>query len=148
MKALTVCEPYAWMLIHGPKRIENRSWPTNYRGPLLIHSGLSKKWLKEFHAMRFKLPRKERVLEHVPPLPPDKGYRFGHILGIVDLIDCVPVKDVKGQPFAWGPWCWITANPRPFTPAVEYRGAMGLFNVDEGVLPCPPLMSSQQPTSD
>ena len=47
MKALTVLQPWAWALIHGPKRIENRSWATYYRGPLVIHAGKSKKWLDE-----------------------------------------------------------------------------------------------------
>ena len=36
MKALTVWEPWASLMACGRKNIETRSWPTNYRGPLLI----------------------------------------------------------------------------------------------------------------
>lgn len=38
MKALTVTEPWATLIAIGAKRIETRSWPTEYRGPVAIHS--------------------------------------------------------------------------------------------------------------
>ena len=41
MKALTVLQPYAWAIVTGLKKIENRTWPTSHRGELLIHAGLS-----------------------------------------------------------------------------------------------------------
>src|SRR5262245_22363982 len=40
MKALTVKQPYASLIIRGYKRCETRSWHTNYRGPLAIHAAL------------------------------------------------------------------------------------------------------------
>ncbi len=133
LQALTVCEPYAWMLIHGPKSIENRKWSTNYRGPLVIHSGLNKSWLKEYHRRRFSLPRSERCFELEPPLPKDTAYHFGCIIGIVDVVDCVKHEKVRGKPFAWGPYCWIMENPRPVKP-VYVKGAMGLFNLDPSIV--------------
>jgi hypothetical protein len=39
MKALTVLQPWAQLLILGAKRYETRSWKTKHRGPLLIHAG-------------------------------------------------------------------------------------------------------------
>ena len=39
MKALTVLQPWASAIAIGNKRIEHRSWPTQYRGKLLICSG-------------------------------------------------------------------------------------------------------------
>lgn len=45
MKALTICQPYAELIARGDKPIENRTWPTHYRGPLLIHAGKSRAWL-------------------------------------------------------------------------------------------------------
>ena len=38
MKALTLCQPWASAVAWGEKAIEHRSWPTRYRGPLLIHA--------------------------------------------------------------------------------------------------------------
>jgi hypothetical protein len=38
MKALTLIEPWATLVAIGAKRIETRSWPTDYRGPIAIHA--------------------------------------------------------------------------------------------------------------
>lgn len=38
MKALTLWQPWASLIALGIKRIETRSWSTNYRGPLAIHA--------------------------------------------------------------------------------------------------------------
>ncbi len=39
MKALTLHQPWASLIACGRKRIETRSWKTDYRGPLAIHAG-------------------------------------------------------------------------------------------------------------
>jgi hypothetical protein len=76
MKALTVCQPWAWAIIHAPKRIENRTWRTSHRGPLAVHAGLSQR------LVRGNLPdgTRVRVFELV--------YR-----AIVGVVDCVPVGE-------------------------------------------------------
>jgi hypothetical protein len=38
MKAITVRQPWAWLVVTGKKDIENRTWRTHYRGKLLIHA--------------------------------------------------------------------------------------------------------------
>jgi len=38
MKVLSIRNPWAYLIAYGVKNIENRSWNTKYRGPLLIHS--------------------------------------------------------------------------------------------------------------
>jgi len=117
MKTLTVQQPWAWAIIHGPKRIENRSRATRHRGPLLIHAGKSRARLGSLGAVE----------------PPPGNLAFGALIGIVDLVDCVPVADVADQPFAEGPWCWILANPRPVIPA-PLRGQLGLFDTPVVIL--------------
>ena len=37
MKALTVKQPWATLILAGEKDVENRTRRTNYRGPLAIH---------------------------------------------------------------------------------------------------------------
>ncbi len=39
MKALSIRQPWAWLIANGYKDIENRSWRTNFRGEFLIHAG-------------------------------------------------------------------------------------------------------------
>jgi hypothetical protein len=112
MKALTIHQPWASLIITGEKTLENRGWRTKYRGPLLIHASQTIAPTR----MAFDLPR-------------------GVLLGIVDLIDCVPLADVAGQPFAEGPICWKLANPRPFSRPIPLRGKMGVFDVPDELLP-------------
>jgi hypothetical protein len=38
--SLSIRQPWAWLIVQGHKPIENRTWPTTYRGPLLIHAGV------------------------------------------------------------------------------------------------------------
>lgn len=38
MKALTIRQPWAFAICRLGKRVENRSWSTNHRGPILIHA--------------------------------------------------------------------------------------------------------------
>jgi activating signal cointegrator 1 len=38
MKALTLTQPWASLVAIGAKKIETRSWSTDYRGPLAIHA--------------------------------------------------------------------------------------------------------------
>jgi len=38
VKALSVRQPWAWLILHGGKDVENRTWRASYRGPVLIHA--------------------------------------------------------------------------------------------------------------
>ncbi|MBI3623714.1 ASCH domain-containing protein [Candidatus Pacearchaeota archaeon] len=40
MKALSLKQPYAELILQGRKKIELRKWNTNFRGDFLIHSSL------------------------------------------------------------------------------------------------------------
>lgn len=124
MLCLSVRQPFAWGLVQPGqqpgsclKGIENRTWPTKYRGPLLIHAGSSRQALG-----------RGRFL--FPTLPPDDCLHFGKIIGLVDLVDVVPLNRVAGQPHAEGPWCWIVANPVAFPRPVRIPGRLMLFPVD------------------
>ena len=39
-RALSIRQPWAWLILNGYKDLENRTWRTDYRGPLLIHAGM------------------------------------------------------------------------------------------------------------
>jgi hypothetical protein len=116
--ALTVCQPWGWAIIHGPKRWENRVWQTAYRGPLVIHAGISLAWMDQGAAF---LAGQNLAL-------PDR-LTFGAALGLVDLVDCVPVAETAGDPFASGPWCWRLENPRPLRRPLPMSGRQKLWNL-------------------
>jgi hypothetical protein len=125
MKCLSIRNPWAWAIIHGDpaKDIENRSWQTDYRGPLLIHAGKS--------SAEFATGQSYDSL--MPGLPDIADLHFGAIIGLVNLVDCVPLEQVASSPWAEGPWCWILANPRPMKP-VQWTGKLSLFQVDPSQL--------------
>jgi hypothetical protein len=123
MKALSVRQPWAWALIHGNKRIENRSRRIYHRGPLLIHASRS---LAEFGRGRDH----SRLM---PQLPAIDDLAFGAIIGMVDVVDCIPITEMEPDPFAEGPWCWIVAKPRPVVP-VPWTGQVSLFDVPDRLI--------------
>jgi len=103
VKALTILQPWAWAIVHGQKRIENRTWKTPYRGPLAIHAGQKLFYFNNGHDKPCEFPPKEQLV-------------FGAIIGLCDLIDCLPAESVPANPFKIGPCCWILANVRPVKP--------------------------------
>ena len=127
MKALTICQPYAHLIVVGDKRVENREWQTRYRGPLLIHAGKSRDWLTTDAA--------------VPNLV------FGAAVGIVDLVDCLHIDTIhdglhddrypwlRGHRHTNGTWCLILDNVRRFETPLPWKGAQGFWNFPDAMLP-------------
>ena len=50
MKVITIKQPFASLIAKGYKEYEFRTWRTNYRGYILIHSGknIDKEAIKRF----------------------------------------------------------------------------------------------------
>ncbi len=98
--------------MNGCKDIENRSWRTTHRGPLLIHASRSR---PDYTADEIKKMYGVRL--------PDE-LESGGIVGVVDVLDCV-----KQHPSKWkfkGSWGWVLENPRRL-PFRECEGFVGLF---------------------
>jgi len=120
---LTVCQPWAWAILHAGKSVENRTRATSHRGPLLIHAGKSRRYLKTGYRGVWPAPKGVAFL-------PAAQYVLGAVVGVVDLMDCMPIDDVKGNPWSHGPFCWLVANPRPLKEPSPLSGHLGLFDVD------------------
>ena len=119
MKAITIHQPWAWAVATGRKTVENRTWSTNYRGPLAIHAGISKQSLH--HA---------RVFPDIP-----QHLVYGALIAVVTLVDCVPVNALRGSElkFVEGPWCWMLQSPILIEP-YYCAGYQGLWNPPETAL--------------
>jgi hypothetical protein len=79
MKALSVCQPWAWAILHGGKTIENRHRPTRHRGPLVIHASRSRRYIGgDYRAL-------------LPDLPPWDELDYGALVGVVEVVGCVPL---------------------------------------------------------
>lgn len=116
MKTLSIRQPYSHLIVSGVKDIENRTWRTNYRGPILIHAGL------QFHRNTGDVI--DYCDAHNIPLP--DFVECGGIVGIAELIDVVESHDSE-----WfnGPYGFVLKNARPL-PFFACKGKMGLFEVE------------------
>lgn len=118
MKALSVQQPWATLLVEGEKTIEVRSRPTTHRGHLLICAS------KAPHNIFWNDP-----VDKVPRL-----MHAGCIIGIVDLIDCRPMlkKDAKEALVPWSAdaHSWIM-KPVSFCRPDPIVGRLGLFEVPD-----------------
>lgn len=131
MKALTICQPYAELIARGIKRVENRTWSTPYRGPLLIHAGKNRNWLdldeSETRDEQYDIPLSEM--------------QFGFLVARCELVTCVPILAVRSLRYAasfpWlndhdhteGPFCWVLENIERLPQPIQCRGAQGIFEV-------------------
>lgn len=129
MKALSIRQPWAWLIIHGGKDIENRSWHTKFRGRFLVHasSGCTRKEWAE--AVSFAL--EAGMIKHPADVPAIDELQRGGIIGSVELVDSVDTSD---SPWYMGEKGFVLRDPKPlgFTPI---KGRLGFFDVPVGALP-------------
>jgi hypothetical protein len=121
MKALSLKQPFAELILQGKKRIELRKWNTNFRGEFLIHSS--------------KIPDKEAMQK--------MGFKelpCGFILGKVKLIDVkhyeneeehAKDKDKHLASNSWGNYGFILENPIRFDKPIACNGSLNFWNFDE-----------------
>jgi hypothetical protein len=138
MKALSVAQPWATLIVYGIKRLETRPWATVHRGPVAIHASKH-------------LPTAARALCRQEPfrsLLARAGYEswralpLGRILGIADIVRCTRVEELRDLcppeedlgDFGPGRWAWALEGARPLPAPVPYRGRLGLFDVPDELL--------------
>ncbi|GAB1340904.1 ASCH domain-containing protein [Gemmatimonas sp.] len=118
MKAISIQQPWAWLIVHGHKDIENRDWPTKVRGRVLIHAG------KKIDPNGYDF-----LSRHFPHLyravPGPNAIEVGGIVGEAQITDCVRQSE---SPWFFGEYGFVLSNakPRRFTPV---RGQLGFFDV-------------------
>jgi hypothetical protein len=138
IRALSVRQPWAAAIAHLGKTVENRSWPTNHRGPVAIHASAA---LDEYadHAV-------QRICDITGRTPKDVLAHDvrGAIVAIVDITGCHQHTcprhpcDHAGAPICapWadrGQWHWELADTRPLPQPIPARGRLGLWPVPEPI---------------
>lgn len=113
MKALSIMQPWSFLIISGFKDIENRSWSTNYRGKFLIHAG------KKYDGPRH--------LWYWPWIEQPAYFDMGGIVGEAEIVDCVTEST---SPWFEGPYGFVIQNARPL-PFRPCRGALGFFEPEK-----------------
>ncbi len=129
MKVLSIKEPFASLIAHGDKKIETRSWKTNYRGELFIHAS-GKKLAHEYlnNSDIFNLIQNLDV-------------NYGNIICRVKLVDCKYMdkeflNEIKKNPkefnlglYEEGRYAWILENVEPIIP-IPAKGRLNIWNYD------------------
>ena len=121
MKIISIRQPWASLIVMGGKSvqteavelkdIENRTWATAYRGPVLVHASqrpddITPDEIERRFGVRLTSEQK-----------------LGGIVGITEIVDCV-----RPHPSLWyAPGCYgfVLANSRPL-PFVPWKGALSL----------------------
>jgi ASCH domain len=120
MKALSLKQPWAELVVSGKKTIELRSWDTKFRGKFLVHASLKpdKNW---------------------PAIFGFKDLPVGCIVGEVELVDVKTYKNKKEfnndgpQHFAFGLYYkkvkgFVLKNHKRLKPK-PLKGKLGFFEV-------------------
>lgn len=85
-KALSIKQPWASLIAHGIKDIENRTWRTNFRGRIYIHASgqmVKHEYIGDiFSKEQLNYLKENNFFEHI------KNVKLSAIIGEVDIVDC------------------------------------------------------------
>lgn len=126
-KALTIKNPWAYLIATGTKTVENRSRRTHYRGKVLLHS--SKQMDNRYRDMStmftydqwlaLTLQQQEKCVSGI--------LHMSAIIGEAEIVDCIEnSKSVWAEP---GQWHWIIKNAVMYEkPILNVKGQLGIWN--------------------
>jgi len=117
MVALSLKQPWAWLIVHGYKDIENRPWicPRRFLGKRIgIHAS------KTFDKAGYDWVR--AVFPKIPLPLPDR-IDIGGLVGSVVFLECV---NASASSWFEGPWGFVLQSPIPY-PLQPCRGQLGFF---------------------
>lgn len=119
MKALSLKQPFAELILQGRKRIELRKWNTHFRGDFLIHSSKASD----------KMAMKKFGFSNLP---------CGFILGKVKLVEVKKYKNKKEHEkdknlhlasSSWGDYGFVLENPVRIE-KISAKGSLNFWNFE------------------
>jgi ASCH domain. len=127
MKALTIRQPWAELIVSGRRAFEVRNWKPDYSGWILVHAG---KKFDEEAASRLNLSAAELT--------------FGAIIGKVHIDDCIEFtqeswENLRPQHLEWadfqpGTFGWHLSHAIKFERPIPWSGSLGLFEVPDAAV--------------
>ncbi|HLN24206.1 MAG TPA: ASCH domain-containing protein [Patescibacteria group bacterium] len=111
--ALSIRQPWCHRILYDGKDVENRSWPTRFRGRVLIHASKG-----------VDAGSRDEIRAGAMPL--------GGIVGVMEITDCVSAMDSE---WFFGRYGFVIRNAQPL-PFMPCKGSLGFFRVD-----LPPLIA-------
>jgi hypothetical protein len=131
MKVLTVKNPWAYLIIHCGKDIENRARKTGYRGRIAIHCSL--KTDEAAYEYIWGNPDIKKIFEALREKRAEIEKLNGKIIGTVELYNCTyPSLTVITNPSPWAemesPFHYWLKDPVAIAEPIPARGMLGLWN--------------------
>ena len=130
MKALSIRQPYAELIVNGQKTIELRSWNTKHRGVFLIHTSKYKPTITELELFGLDID----------------NLGFGAIIGSAKLIDVKNYDDypseewnkdinkhLAGVDYKFSTKGFVLKNPQKFSKSIPYKGQLHFFNAPDNI---------------
>lgn len=133
MKVLSITEPMATLICLGKKKIETRSWKTNYRGELYIHASLT------------KIRKEWKDNKELMNLLDNSSLNYGSIICKCNLVDCVYmdnefINKIKKDNqeyicgiYELGRYAWILENVEILAASIKVKGHLGIWNYEEEI---------------
>lgn len=153
MRVLSLWQPWAEFVAQGIKKIETRSWPTNYRGKLLIHAGKNEQYLpmrKVGSPQSAERRNIGRDAVRAAGMQYDTHFELGAIIAVCELVACCAVTNCKNENgqrllangletpvqdreyqlgnYEPGHYAWLLSNVRKLTKPIPCKGMQRLFN--------------------
>lgn len=139
MKCLSVCQPYADLIVSGKKTIELRTWNTRHRGEFLVHSPMRVRTADCIRlgtgsdlAVSAVVGRAEicgvKVYEAARQLAGDARHHCVGVLGVRRYWE-------SGRQRIYG---FMLKHPERFAAPVPLKGGLGFFEADlrrDGISP-------------
>lgn len=155
MKALSIKQPWASLIAHGIKDIENRTWKTSFRGRIYIHA--SGKWDVRSNGNN---PNDIFTWDQLKAIPDIVGSNFldygvivkdhetplSAIIGEIEIVDCVINHEsiwaektegvtVGNQFYYKKPiYNWVLANPVLYEEPIPAKGKLSFWEPDAQTL--------------
>ena len=118
MKALSLTQPMAWAIFHG-KDVENRTWPTKFRGRIYIHAS------RGFNLKHWLLLSMMVDGGELASLPDRWEFVHRAIIGEVTIVDCVQHHTSR-----WameGQWQFVLEGAKLYEKPIPCKGMLGFF---------------------
>ncbi len=123
MKALSIRQPWAWLIVNGYKDIENRSWNTKFRGPVLIHASSRRPTCAEVQAAR-EILDKTHGWAAARLMPSPEYFELGGFVGIATITGTC---ESSPSPWFFGP-VGFQLRDAAIVRFKPYRGRLSFFD--------------------
>ena len=126
-RCLSLTRPWEQVILHGPKRIENRKHPPPpavLGQHVLLHAARSREDGDGLDFIAARWPGFDRALAHDPA-------GIGLLVGAARIVGCTSDRD---DPWYTGPWGWVLTDVVAFDrPLGPVRGMLGCWRVPEAL---------------